>query len=80
MSDIKKKASQKLVAEIDEIEVACIIAETCCGMLRPPGQTAFSALQEIKSYSPQAHKDFTTAAHRVLLYIQNQLQKASSVS
>lgn len=77
--DIKKTA-QRLMAEIDETEVACIIAETCCGMTRPEGQSAAEALRQIKGHNEAAYIDFTSAARRTLLYIQNQISKGQIAS
>lgn len=78
MSDVKQTA-HRLVAEIDEQEVAVIIAEACCRMHRTGGQTAAQALEEIKAYSPAIHEEFTTAARRVMLYIKNQIDRGTIV-
>jgi len=75
-----KQTAQRLVAEIDEEEVAVIIAESCCGMTRPDGQTASEALASIKEFSPTSHHDFTKAARRVMLYLKNQIDRGNVAS
>lgn len=75
-----KRAAQRLVAEIDENEVAVIIAEACCNITRLEGQTAIQALEQIKLASPASYHDFRKAARRTLLYIKGQIEKGTIAS
>lgn len=76
MGDIKQ-TGKRLIAEIDETEVACIIMESCCRMQRPLGTSAEQAMSEIKKVDNVAHDDFQRAARRVMLYLKNQIDRGS---
>lgn len=79
MSDIRK-SGQRLIAEIDETEVAAIIAEACIGVRRPEGTTAQYVLDQCAKHMPENAGDFQRAARRVMLYLQNQMAKGTIAS
>lgn len=48
--DVKDKITKQLIAEIDPLELACIIVEKMSGMKRPTGQSAAESLAGLDPY------------------------------
>jgi len=67
----------KIVAEFDQIELACRIAEGCLGIKRPKNATAQQALNE---FNLDSRIGFLKAAENAMRYMQEELNRSGKVN
>lgn len=66
--------SEHILVEIDQLELAVRIAEVCCKMKRPVGQSAKDAIAAIRATHPEAADDFIRCAHVAMEYIAEKMR------
>jgi len=65
---------EQVVVEIDQVELAVRIAEVCCKMKRPAGQSAKEAITAIRATHPEAAADFIRCAEVAMEYIAEKMR------
>ena len=63
-----KRAAERFVAEIDEIELAARVMETAIGLSRPPGASAAKVMADAEKAHPETAASFRRIARVAIAY------------